>query len=238
MRRIALFAAAAVAVAITATAVWLLWSLDARVARAIEAHGAELLGTPVDVDSVDIDLAAGKGVIRGIHVANPKGFSRGDAIALEQISIAIEARSLTQQPFQVESVRVGNSTVRFEIGEHGGSNIEQFAHHLAKHPSGADESSAEPRRFSVGDLAFAGGAIVLSVPDAEDERIELPDMQLEHLGGERGATGGELGAQIARAFTRRVVAATAGHQLGRVVEKKLGETAGDVAERILRDVLD
>jgi hypothetical protein len=238
MRRIALLAAAA-AVLVAAGAAYLLWSLDARVARAIEAHGTELVGTAVDVDSVDIDLAAGKGTIRGVHVANPEGFARGDAIALEEIELAIDTRSLGGQPFRVSSVRIGESTVRFEIKEHGGSNIEQIARHLAKHPSGADEpEQKDPQRLSIAELAFAGGEIVLSRPDVEDERVDLPDMELEGLGGERGATGGEIGAQIARAFTRRVVAATAGHQLGRAVEKELGETAGDAAEAILREVLD
>ena len=238
MKRIALFAAAAVTLAIAGAAAYLLWSLDARVARAIEAHGTELFGTPVDVDSVDIDLAGGKGTIHGVHVANPDGFSRGDVIELDEISLAIDARSLGEQPFRVKSVRVGESTVRFEIEEHGGSNIEQIARHLAKHPTGADETGKEPQRLAIGQLDFAGGEIVLSRPDVEDERVHLPDMELEGIGGERGATGGEIGAEIARAFTRRVVAATAGHQFGRAVEKELGETAGDVAETILREVLD
>ena len=68
--------------------------------------------------------------------------------------------------------------------------------------------------------------------------MNLPDLELEHVGGESGTTAGEIGAQIARAFTRRVVAATAGRQFGRAVEKELGETAGDVAETILREVLE
>jgi hypothetical protein len=238
MKRIALFAAAGLAVAIAGAAAYLLWSLDARVARAIEAHGRELFGTRVDVDAVDIDLAAGTGTIRGIHVANPDGFSRGDAIELEQISLAIEARTLGAQPLRVKSVRVGDATVRFEIEEHGGSNIEQIARHLSKHPSGADEPAQDPQRLAIGELDFAGGEIVLTSPDVEEERVRLPDLELEDVGGERGATGGEIGAQIARAFTRRVVAATAGHQLGRAVGKQLGDTAGDIAETILREVLD
>jgi hypothetical protein len=229
---------AAVAVAIAGAAAWLLWSLDARVARAIEAHGAELFGTRVAVDSVEIDLAAGKGTIRGVRVANPEGFSRGDAIALEEISLAIAARLPAEQPFRVERVRVGDATVRFEVGAHGGSNIEQLTRHLTRHSPDADESGEDARRLAIGELDFAGGEIVLSRPDVEDERVHLPDLELEDLGGERGATGDEIGAQIARAFTRRVAAATAGHQLGRAVEKELGETAGDVAETILREVLD
>jgi len=93
-------------------------------------------------------------------------------------------------------------------------------------------------RFAVGEFAFAGGEILLERPGAEHpERVRLPDLELRELGGSAGATGAEIGEEIAHAFTRRVIAAAAGHQLGRAVEKQLGEAAGDAAEAILRHVL-
>ena len=56
------------------------------------------------VDSVDIELAAGKGTIRGVRVANPEGYSSDDAIALAEIELAIDARSVGEQPFRVTRV--------------------------------------------------------------------------------------------------------------------------------------
>jgi hypothetical protein len=242
MKRLVLTALALGIAALVATGAYLLWSLDARVARAIEARGTKIVGTRVSVESVHIELAAGRGTIRNVRVANPEGYSDADAISLAAIEMVIDARSLGEQPFRITSVRVGDSVVNFELHADGGSNIEQISRHIR---GGSDRRepeptpSKDPQRLAIGEFAFAGGEIFLAHPGAEGtERVHLPGLELADLGGERGATGGEIGEQIARAFTRRVVAATAGHQVGRAVEKELGDAAGDAAETILRHVLE
>ncbi len=242
MKRLALSAVAVGIALLFGAFAYLVWSLDARVARAIEAEGTRIVGTRVQVDSVDIELAAGRGTIRGVRVANPEGYAAGDAIALAAIELAIDARSAGEQPFRVTSVRVGDSVVNLELHDDGGSNIEHITRHIARASEGGEETPAppaEPQRFAIGEFAFAGGEIFLARPGvATPERVDMPGLELHDLGGDRGATGGEIGEQIARAFTRRVVASSAGHQLGRVIEQELGEAAGNVAESILREVLD
>jgi hypothetical protein len=216
------------------------WSLDARVARAIEEEGTRIFGTKVRVDSVDIEITKGIGTIRGVRVANPEGYSGNDAIALTSIALAIDARSAREQPFRITQVQVGDAVVNLEVRPDGGSNLEYLTHHASR--GSAEEvpkkPHEEPRRIAIGEFAFAGGEIFVTRPDVEQrDRVELPDLALHDLGGQRGATGGEIGEEIARAFTRRVVAVAASHQLGRVVEKQLGGAAGDAAESILRNVL-
>jgi hypothetical protein len=240
MKRLAL-AAVAVGIALVAGVAWFLWSLDARVARAIEEQGTRIVGTRVRVDSVHLDLAAGKGTIRGLHVANPEGYSAADAISLAQIELAIDARSLAEQPFRITQVRVGDSTVNFEVRPDGGSNLEYLTRQISRGPDGEKQPPAakrEPRRIAIGEFTFAGGEMSVTRPDVDNpDRVELPDLELRDLGGARGATGGEIGEQIARAFTRRAIAVAASHQVGRAVEKQLGGAAGEAAESILRNVL-
>jgi hypothetical protein len=89
----------------------------------------------VHVKSLHIQLAKGTGTIRGVRIANPEGYSGADAITLSGIELAIDARSLREQPFRVTKVRVGDSTVHFEIHEDGGSNIERITRHVM-HGSG------------------------------------------------------------------------------------------------------
>jgi hypothetical protein len=240
MKRLVVSAVALGIAALVAVGAYLLWSLDARVARAIEAQGTEIVGTRVRVEAVDIELAAGRGTIRNVRVANPDGYSDADAITLAEIELAIDARSLGEQPFRITRVRVGDAVVSFEIHDDGGSNIEQITRHITRDSEDEPEPapSGDPQRFAIDEFDFAGGEILLARPGAEStERVELPGLEMSDLGGQRGATGGEIGEQIARAFTRRVVVATAGHQIGRAVEKELGEAAGDAAETILRNVL-
>jgi hypothetical protein len=236
VKRIALIALALGIAAVVAAGGYLLWSLDARVARAIEAQGSEIFGTRVDVDAVDIELAAGRGTIRNLRVANPDGYSDADAISLAQIELAIDARSLGEQPFRITSVRIGDALVNVELHADGGSNIEQITRHVSRDP-GDEPARSDPQRLAIGEFDFAGGEILLSRPGVEADRVKLPGLEMSALGGPNGATGGEIGEQIARAFMRRVAAATAGREIGRAVEKELGEAAGDAAETILRHVL-
>ena len=240
MKRIVLSALALGVAALVAAGAYLLWSLDARVARAIEAQGTELFGTRVRVDAVEIELAAGRGTIRNVRVANPEGYSDADAIALREIVLAIDASSIGEQPFRITSVRVGDALVNVELHDDGGSNIEQITRRISDNSDDAREpaGSADPQRLAIGELDFAGGEILLARPGAERaERVKMPGLEMSALGGEHGATGGEIGEEIARAFMRRVATATASREIGRAVEKELGEAAGDAAETILRNVL-
>ena len=240
MKRLVLVAAALGIALLAGAAAYFLWSLDARVARAIEEEGSRIVGTRVRVSSVDIDLTAGKGTIRGVRVANPEGYSSSDVITLAAIELAIDARSLGERPFRITRVNVGDSVVNFELHEDGGSNIERITRNIrGSEGEGKDPAHTEPTRFAIGEFAFSGGEIFLVREGVDNpERVHLPDLELHEVGGKAGATGGEIGQEIALAFTRRVIAATAGHQLGRAVKKELGGAAGDAAETILRHVLE
>lgn len=248
MKRITVGAIALTGVLLAGGAAYLLWSLDARVERAIEGVGSRIMGTRVSVDSVDIDLRSGTGTIRGLSVENPQGFSKADAIRLDEIELAIDTRSLRAQPFELSRVRIGESTVQLEVSEQGASNIGTLAQHIAREPAhSADEPASEvqgqPRRFAIDRLSFAGGRILLLRPGAESpDRANLPELDLTRVGGEQGDTGGEIGKQIAWAFTRRVAAATAGHELGRFLEREIGGDAGsavgEAAGSLLRRILD
>jgi hypothetical protein len=239
MKRIALAVIGIAVVGVAGAVAYFVWSIDARVARAIEAEGTRIFGTKVRVHSVHIELAKGRGTIRGVHVANPEGYSGNDAIELSSIELAIDARSLREQPFRITHVQVGDAIVNFEVRPDGGSNLEYLTHHVSRGSAQeVPKPREEPHRIAIGEFAFAGGEILVKRPDLEQpERVDLPDLELRDVGGARGATGGEIGEQIARAFTRRVVAVAASHQVGRVVEKELGGAAGDAAESILRNVL-
>jgi hypothetical protein len=141
----------------------------------------------------------------------------------------------------VTDVRIGESVVHFEVTESGDSNIEHILHHLSSHPARDDEAAndEDPQRVAIGTLRFDGGEVVVRREGKDEpETVRLPPFEMSDVGGDDGATGGDLSREIARVLTRRVVAATAGHELGRAVGKELGDTAGEVAESILRNILD
>ena len=78
--------------------------LDSMVAQLIETHGSQATGTAVRVGSVSIDVTGGRGTIRGLRVANPKGYSRGDAFELGEITLGIDLGSIQSSPIPGSTV--------------------------------------------------------------------------------------------------------------------------------------
>ena len=136
---------------------------------------------------------------------------------------------------------MGRSTVRLELDEAGGSNLEQIRRRAAKQPerpTAPGDEQSEPARISIARLRFEGGEVWLHTPDGEEpELLELPAFELRGVGGTEGVTGGELGRRVIAELTRRSLAAAAGHELGRALERELGE-AGKAAGEMIRDLFD
>jgi len=238
MRRIVI-AAVIFLVAVAAAVFFLLFSLDVIAKRTLEERGSLLTGTEVEVDSVTLRLAQGRGTLSDLRVGNPDGFSEAPALVLDDIELAIRARSVSESPFPLEEVRVGQTTVLLEIAENGSSNLDLIRRHASERsdrPTPPDED--EPVLLRIERLHFAGGEVLLLTSDRDEpERLTLPPFTLNDLGGAEGATGSEIGLRVLRELVRRAAVASAGHELGRALEKELGE-AGRAAGELIRGIFD
>jgi hypothetical protein len=222
-RHLAVVLAVLAVLGIAGGALYLLTSLDAIVARKIEHHGSRLVGTQVDVDGVEIDLATATGTIRGLRVANPEGFSRDAAIEFEEITLEIDASSLRSSPLRLPRVEVGRTDVRFEVDALGESNIGVLRRNVQNAPT-APAEEGEALRLRIDRLVFDGGEIVTHVAstDRADRNVALPALSLAHLGGRDGGTPAEIGQQVLLDLTRRVVVAVAGSELRDAVKREVG----------------
>jgi hypothetical protein len=134
--RLGLLVLAAALVAALAVVWWLVHSLDARVARALETVGSELLGTRVSVGAVDVDLRAGRATVRGVEVENPRGeklaFSKEPAIRCEEIEVTIEPASLAGGgPIVLSEVRVRAPRLSAEVTP-GGVNLLELERRVSR----------------------------------------------------------------------------------------------------------
>ena len=211
--------------------VYLVTSLDGIVKRQIEQHGSRLTGTRVTLDGVEIDLVAGSGTIRGLRVANPEGFSGGDAIRLQTIGLAIDLGSLGSQPLRIEQIEIGEVDVRLEVDERGRSNIDALRRHAVDSDSHApssesDEAGAdEATRIAIERLEFAGGQIVTQGihTQGKERSVAFPGLSLRNLGGASGESPGAIGQEVFVAFTGRVARS--------VATREAQDALGDAAEK-------
>jgi len=65
-------------------------SLNSIVKAAVEKVGSDATQAQVRLKEVDIQIASGKGVIRGLMVGNPAGFKTEMAFNLGEISLQVD----------------------------------------------------------------------------------------------------------------------------------------------------
>jgi hypothetical protein len=209
---------------------YLVTNLEAFVKAAIERHGSQAAGTDVAVSSVRIDLRGGSGAIGSIRVDNPSGFSAPMAFDLEDIAIAIDTGSVRRDPVVIESVRVSAPRVIYEINESGKANINVIRENLERHrrrlEPAEEERAAGGRHVLIRNLVVEDGEVEVRLPAPANRTytVALPAIRLANVGGEGGATPGELALQVLRPLAAQAVQTAA--QAG--VREYLGKSAKDV----------
>jgi uncharacterized protein (TIGR03545 family) len=96
---------------------WLL--LDSMVARSVEIVGADLVGARVDVESADVNVAAGRVSIMGLQAANPNSPMR-NLVEAEELVADVKVGALLRKKVVIEQVSARGiqfGTARTESGE-------------------------------------------------------------------------------------------------------------------------
>ncbi len=234
MKRIILIGLAAVILVIAGT-VWFLYSsLDSIIEEAIERYGTEAAGTRVEVDSVSISLSQGRGTLRGLRVANPEGFSSGDAIYFGEVTLQIALGSLGENPVVIEEVFVDAPLVRYERNGEGTANLDVIRKNLQRSGGGGSQPEGEPTKLSIRKFEARNGKIEVDVAQLGQEMTaELPTVRISNLGGSSGALPREIGKRILAEFTKAAANAVARQGIRKLIDKQLGGEAGEALKKIL-----
>ena len=218
----------------------LVGNLDKIIKGALEGVGSELLGTPVTVESVELDLKNGAGQITGFSVANPPGFSAQRAFQMDTIRLGINLASLGSQPVIIDELIITSPIVELEALQDGSSNLQTLLNNIDKNSSKADEKAAEtqpdakgtekgePAKLSFKKLSITGVTVNAIVAGRDPETVTLPDIMMDNVGGEDGITPAEVGKVI----LGDIIASS----LQAVLEKKLTEKLEEASKGLLNDL--
>jgi hypothetical protein len=224
---------------VVAALIYILSSLDALVAGAIQKYGSQVTQTPVRVSSVSIDLKSGAGSIEQLTVGNPDGFSAPDIFTLGGIDTRLDLTSVRKDPVVIEEIHIASPAVFYEINKSGASNINELQKNIDQSAGGADkpdtpEDDAGPRVI-IRKLLIEDGEIHANVAALGDKPLSarLPRIQLNSIGEKSGgATGGEVARQVLEAIIARVGPAVANLGLDKYVGKSLDEAKSRLDEKV------
>jgi len=203
-----------VVIAIGGSIYYLLTNLDSLVEAAIEKYGSEATQTSVLVDSVKINLTDGAAGITGLTVGNPAGYGFANAFSLGEIRAAIDLQSLQEEPYIINEISVLAPQVFVEVNEDNKTNLNELKNKLtasstakpqdAQAESPSDGSAAEPLLI-IRKLTFADGTIQAKVAAFKNKeyKLKLPSLDMNNLGGSKGATATELASEILKRLTDR-----------------------------------
>jgi uncharacterized protein involved in outer membrane biogenesis len=238
MMKKAIVTVSVVIVLIAAGIMLTLANLDSIVAKVIEKKGTEVTGTAVSVSGVSISLKEGRGTIRGLTVASPQGYDIGDALTLDDITLDLDIQSLRGEPVVIEEVRIMAPVIRAEVRDDGSSNLDELRKNIqasAGPSAGGDKEGGDgSKRIRIKKFVFAEGKIDLDATALGMERktLALPEIRLDDIGGKDGASPEELTRTILGSLVRNAISEVAESGIKSSLEKKLGDEARDLLNKI------
>ncbi len=216
--------AAVLAIAIAVGLIFILTNLDHLVKAAIEKYGTRAVKTQVSVSSVAVRLSSGEATIAGLDVANPRGFANPQVFALGAISVRLDPGSVTHTPVVIQDIRVSRPRVFYEMNAAGVSNLDVLTRNVQGTTQPGGKQSAKKKNeplFAVRKLVIENGQVEARIAALGDKPIllDLPRLELQNIGGSRGAPPGEIAKTVATALAEQTAKAVARSQGERYLKK-------------------
>lgn len=195
-------------------------SIDLIVAWTLEHYGPEVTGVAVKVREVRISPRDGRGVVRGLELGNPSGFSSARSARLGEIRVAVDPATLTSRVVHVRELYVDTPSIVYERASKTTNleviqkNIEAYARgQAAEVPQGraGNEPGSVPgvdkRRFIIDRLVIKSARVTMTNPALKGQGIafDLPDIEMRDLGKRQGGvTASEAANAVATTLQNRI----------------------------------
>lgn len=198
---------------------YFLVNLGDLVKTAVEEAGSAVAGVSVTLASAEVKPAKGIATLRGLTVGNPPGFKTANAFELGEITVAIDAATITKDVVIVTEIAVQGPKITYEFGADGG-NIEIIAKNVARY-AGGGEAGGGGAKFIIEHLYLRGGTLRVSAAalGGRTMTFHLPEIHLTDIGKDQGgANSTEIAAQVLAALTGKIGAFVSGLDLSSVLE--------------------
>jgi hypothetical protein len=176
--------------------------LDAVVASTVERYGGELTGTEVDVDGVELALAAGRASFAGLTVGNPRGYETDYAVRIGSATVELDVGSLAGDVPVIEELVLDGALINAEQRA-AASNLTDIQKHATA--SSGEPAAGEPKRIVVERFRVRDARVLVSSEylDAPEE-LPLRDIVVDGIGTQ---TGGVTYSEAAEAMLMPVLTA-------------------------------
>ena len=158
-----------------------------------------VLDTQVTVSSVRLDLKKGVMVLTDVHIANPKGFEKGNAIEAQEIHVEADIKSLFSDTPMVQLINVGVTNVNVEVSTSHGISLKKLLDNACRFTKDSKQSGeSSKKKFAITKAIMEGADVSISnkLLGKQIMHKKLDRMEM-NLGGQDG-TGVTAGAGMAK----------------------------------------
>ncbi len=203
------------------------------VESAVEEGSSYALGVETDLGSAGLELSGGSLELDNFEVSNPEGFTADNFLVINNMILDVNEGSLLDDEVIIDSFVIDGLELNFEQIDAKG-NYQQILNNIKKLNMSSSESSEQKfqiKKVSIRNISV--NALYDILGNSGEKKFEVKDITLKNIGGDNGATIGEITAKIVNAVTSKAIAANNNFPTEEYL-KELGDKAGEV----LKDVTD
>lgn len=188
-------------------------TLDSVARSALESVLTRTFGTETTVESLDLEVFAGRVTVEGVRVANPEGFGDAPFLSLRSATLGAGLAHVLRDTVDVRDV--GLEGLELDLAQRAsGSNfgaIMASVEEARRGDAGRDETAYRIRELVVRDVTararIGGGAL-----GEAGATVAIPEIRLENVGSGRGGavTLSELAGLTVQAVLRAVARESGG----------------------------
>jgi len=212
---------------------FLFTNLDVIIRTNVAKYASAATQAKVDLDTVKLSLSSGDGMLKGLSIGNPKGFTTPQSFYLGLIEVTVDLSSLHGDgPIVIKTVVIDKPQVIYELLNDGTSNLQTiqnnalaYAHSLSDHhstnASKDDQVSDQPgRKVIIRDLVIRNGVIAISQEMLKGKQLSarLPEIHLTNIGKDSGVSVAQVTEQIFGTFTSAATQAS----VAQLAKEKIG----------------
>ncbi len=179
--------------------------VESLLVKGVETYGSKASRTEVFVGGADLSLFDGRGSLKDLAVANPKGFQEENALTLETVDIDMDPASVLSGHVIINSLTVHSPSLFLE--QKGSENNLQI---LLDNIKGKNKSANSGKSQSNGveleikRLSLLQGRVNVRLA-REMSTVGLPDIRIEDIGtADNGVSPARVAERIMQALMKEV----------------------------------
>jgi hypothetical protein len=238
MKKILLYLLVTIAVLALVGYVTMQFFLGSIVKAGVNKFGPSITQTKVELKGANLSPLSGKGTLSGLSVANPPGWSAGNAFYLGTVHVDMQPFSVFGDHIVINEILIDSPEFTYDT-KIVSSNITDLLKNIEQ-AMGGEKGGAQPKakngkplKLEVKHFLMRNGRVTLAVAAGPGITMPMPSVELTNVGtNEGGVTPAGFAFEIMKNVTTSVVSASTG------ALQKVGGTSGAAAAQAAKQATE